>query len=346
MKILLMYPPAAAISRGGLWTQVEKSAEALRSRGVEVDMTSPGEGTSLTSYDLCHIVGANMATYHVARELHRRNVPFVVSPVFFSLHSPAFLRGALRAYRMLRRFVKGVWMDYGYIADVCSWSRAVLPNTRAEGELLQEGFAIDRGKITVIPNGVDGRFYTARPDAFRERYGGDDFVLTVGYFGRGRKNTLGLIRALGKMGLRGIIIGGAEDPAYFDLCSREAGKNPKILIIPGLPAGSDLLASAYAACRVFVLPSLYETPGIAALEAGLAGANIVITKHGGTTEYFGSWAEYVEPRSEQSIIDGTRKAWEKGRTSDLREHIRQNYVWDRIGGQLLEAYRSALKSVR
>jgi len=43
-----------------------------------------------------------------------------------------------------------------------------------------------------------------------------------------------------------------------------------------------MLASAYAACDVFVLPSMFETPGIAALEAGLAGAKIVITKYGGT----------------------------------------------------------------
>ena len=32
-----------------------------------------------------------------------------------------------------------------------------------------------------------------------------------------------------------------------------------------------LLASAYAAARVFALPSWFETPGLAALEAALAG---------------------------------------------------------------------------
>ena len=66
-----------------------------------------------------------------------------------------------------------------------------------------------------------------------------------------------------------------------------------------------LLASAYAACDVFVLPSQFETPGIAALEAGLAGAKIVITPVGGTKRsYFGNNAIYVEPTSTENIAEG------------------------------------------
>ena len=51
-----------------------------------------------------------------------------------------------------------------------------------------------------------------------------------------------------------------------------------------------LLASAYAAARVFALPSWFETPGLAALEAALAGARWSITPFGCTREYFGDHA--------------------------------------------------------
>ena len=56
-----------------------------------------------------------------------------------------------------------------------------------------------------------------------------------------------------------------------------------------------LLASAYAAARVFALPSWFETPGLAALEAALAGCAVVITPFGSTREYFGELVEYARP---------------------------------------------------
>ncbi len=56
-----------------------------------------------------------------------------------------------------------------------------------------------------------------------------------------------------------------------------------------------LLASAYAAARVFALPSWFETPGLAALEAALAGCAVVITPYGSTREYFGDLVEYARP---------------------------------------------------
>ena len=57
-----------------------------------------------------------------------------------------------------------------------------------------------------------------------------------------------------------------------------------------------LLASAYAAARVFALPSWFETPGLAALEAALAGCAVVITPYGSTREYFGGLVAYARPR--------------------------------------------------
>ena len=122
----------------------------------------------------------------------------------------------------------------------------------------------------------------------------------MGHIGPARKNVLGLIRALRTIDHPAVIIGkiiGKEG----EQCLKEAAENKNILIIPGLENESEMLASAYAACDVFALPSLFETPGIAALEAALAGSKIVITPHGGTREYFGTMAHYVDPHSVDSI---------------------------------------------
>ena len=342
MKVLIVHPQGAAIARGGIWTQAQKTMDYLRSCSVEAEIFDSSHAMSVGAYDLCHVIGANIGTFHLVRELYRKGMPLVVSPVFFSLHSPAFLRLALTMQGFANRFVHGLWTDYGFIAELCRWARVVAPNTQAEARLLTRGFLIPEEKVVVVPNGVEDRFYHAGPNAFREKYGLEGFVLNVGYLGEARKNTLRLIRVLRRLDVSSVIIGQSEDPKYFDRCRQEAGENPRLLLINGMSHDSELLASAYASCDVFAMPSLFETPGIAAMEAALAGAKLVITKYGGTREYFGSWAEYIEPRSENSIASGIRAALIKPKTSELREHLRENFLWPKVGEKIVEVYEKAL----
>jgi glycosyltransferase involved in cell wall biosynthesis len=106
-----------------------------------------------------------------------------------------------------------------------------------------------------------------------------------------------------------------------------------------------LLASAYSACDVFVLPSQYETPGISALEAALAGAKIVITPFGGTRDYFGNNAVYVDPTSVEDIAKGIQTALGKGKDAELREHIRKEFTWNKVGEKTKQAYEHVLGRV-
>ena len=104
-----------------------------------------------------------------------------------------------------------------------------------------------------------------------------------------------------------------------------------------------MLASAYAAASVFVLPSLFETPGIAALEAALAGAKIVITPYGGTKNYFNTMATYVEPYSLDSIREGITKSLNEGKNPQLKEHIKREFLWSRVAEKTLTVYKSVLE---
>jgi glycosyltransferase involved in cell wall biosynthesis len=124
---------------------------------------------------------------------------------------------------------------------------------------------------------------------------------------------------------------------------REAARHKQILLLDRMENDSAMLASAYAACRVFALPSLFETPGIAALEAALAGAHIVITPHGGTREYFGDMAAYVEPDSVEAIRAGILLKLDAAPEERLREHIRQNFLWSRVAQLTAEVYREAVQ---
>lgn len=342
MRVTVASIQAVSILHGGPNTQIRNTMKHMMANGVEVKFFDAWSPFKKEDCDLVHLFAANIGTYHLARELHTLGVPIVVSPIIYSRHSPAFIRASLSMNRILRKVAKGIWPDYAMTSEICSWAEQVLPNTLAEANLLRDGYGVPQSKISVIPNGVDERFFSGDSSLFRKTYGLERFILNVGHIGHGRKNVLNLIHALGKINHPSVIIGRIIKGEYGDACVKEAARHKQIHLIDGLDNSSELLASAYAACDVFVLPSLFETPGIAALEAGLAGAKVVITPYGGTREYFGDMATYVEPDSVESIREGIMLALRQPKNMALREHIKEHYLWKNVAQQTAQAYRKAL----
>jgi glycosyltransferase involved in cell wall biosynthesis len=177
---------------------------------------------------------------------------------------------------------------------------------------------------------------------FEREYGIKNFILSVGHIGPERKNYLRLIEALERIDHPAVIIGRVEDTPSGRACLERASRNPRLLIIDAIPHDSMLLASAYAACDVFVLPSQFETPGIAALEASLAGAKIVITPVGGTKDYFGNDAVYVEPTSTESIANGIEASLKNKKDNLLRTRIQKEFLWEKVGEKTKQVYENIL----
>ena len=342
MKVSVASYQAVSILHGGPNTQIRGTMKSMAKHGIEVTFFDPWKAFKKQDCDLFHLFAANIGTYHLAREIHSLGIPMVVSPIIYGNHSHSFVRRSLAFSEILGKLGRGLWSDYGITAEICSWAKKALPNTQAEADLLHKGLGVSKSKILVVPNGVDERFANGDRSLFKKKYGLDNFILNVGHIGHQRKNVLALINALGQIDHPAVIIGRIIKGEYGDACVREAGKYKHILLIDGLDNSSELLASAYAACDVFVLPSMFETPGIAALEAALAGAKIVITPYGGTREYFQNMATYVEPDSVKSIRDGITKALNEPRTSLLGDHIQREYLWTRIAEKTAQVYREVL----
>jgi glycosyltransferase involved in cell wall biosynthesis len=336
MKLLIASHQALTILGGGIRTQVLSLKQELERAGHSVDLFDPWEEYRLEDYDWCYVVAAHIGTVHLARSVKQLGVRLAVSPVFFSRRSATVLR-ARTSLIQFGRGLTGLISESDLTREVCLLADRVLPNTQAEADLLIQGLGVPAGKVRVVRNGGDERFFAARPDRFVSEQGKKDFVLYVGHVGWGRKNLLTLIRAMKEIDCPLVIIGPVLENDHSRRCQDEARTLKDCLLIPGLEHDSELLASAYAACATFCLPSRYETPGLAALEAALAGAKIVITSRGGTREYFQDWAQYVEPGS----INALRQALERSRrqpaTGDLRAHIRANFLWRNAAQRLIES---------
>ena len=215
----------------------------------------------------------------------------------------------------------------------------LLPNSNEEARFLAANFGVPLRGCTVVPNGVDPAIGDGSPDLFRSQHSLDDFVLFVGRI-EPRKNVHRLITAFvrSELDTQLVILGQKPDLTYFSAC--QAASNARVFFLPPVAHDSPLLRSAYKSARVVALPSYFETPGLAALEGGSAGANLVVTPVGGAREYFREYAWYARPESERSIRDALVSAYEAPKSSLLSNLIRDKFSWERAAEATLQTYKS------
>ena len=231
--------------------------------------------------------------------------------------------------------------DYGMdeIRFILNTADIILPNSISEAELLSRVCGIHLDRFHPVYNGIDEAFLkdpTFDENLFRKKFKVDGkYLLCVGNIER-RKNQIALARALKNTDHELILLGNIRSQEYFDEMMTES--NGKIRHLGHLPHDSDLLRSAYLGCETFVLPSLLETPGLAAMEAAAMGAKIVVTEVGSTREYFENFATYVDPLSERSILDGIQNSLSQGKNSELKNHVRRKFPWSETAKQTLAAY--------
>ncbi|MEO0023051.1 MAG: glycosyltransferase family 4 protein [candidate division WOR-3 bacterium] len=341
MKILIGSFSSIKILGGGVDIQIASTARVLKTKNIEIELFSPWKKYNLADYDLFHLFAAHNGTYHLGRSIKMLGAKLVLTPVFYSAHHNLRLRLNTLVSGILRK-MGGVWTEIQFCRELCQMADLILVNTEAEKTLITQGLQIDAAKTARVPNGVDKSFFYASPERFVQEFGIKDFVLYVGHIGLGRKNLLPLLKILDKKGIPSVIIGPILNNQYARRCLEVIERSRSIKLLSGVEHDSEILKSAYAACDTFILPSLFETPGLAALEAGIAGAKVCITRYGGTKEYFGGYATYLNPYSPASIEKALEKSLNMPKTHALRDHIYNNYTLERCGEELIKHYKKIL----
>ncbi|WP_395821693.1 glycosyltransferase family 4 protein [Devosia sp.] len=205
-------------------------------------------------------------------------------------------------------------------------------------------FAFLRRKITVIPPGIDPRFFSF------SAVGREMFLLAVGDF-YVQKNFPALAQAFVRLAPRfpeltlciaGHIIDQSQADSVTAIASH-AGIADRVAILGRV--GPDQLADLYSRCAAFVFPSTAEAFGIPLAEAMAAGAPIVSSRASAMPEVAGEAAEYFDPGNvidmaaaiERVLTDaGLREKLSKaGRTRATR--------FDRTGvtAQIAEVFKQA-----
>ncbi len=343
-RLLYGASPSAFKSKGGGEVLLLKSKQYLEEMGFCIEVFDGSQ--SFGEFDLFHNFNVHRDCFNQLKKAKESDLAVVVSPVYWpSLkHAIKWNQGFGKKTKLIAVELLNKLDFFGLtkVKKMLDLADVITPSSLAEAAIIEKMFKIRPEKISLIHNGVDVRFQTAAPDAFVKKSGLKDFVLYVGRIEE-RKNVLSLIKAMNGIEEKLVVVGDVKrgSEAYAARCRKEAGKN--VVFLPGLDHESGLLESAYAACKVFALPSWYETPGLAALEAGLAGANVVVTREGCTKEYFSGFASYANPESIEDIREKLEMELEKPKGLGLKRHILQNFLWKSTAEETKAAYEKALQ---
>lgn len=321
MKVMFATYPMAFHTPGGGEVQLLAYEKHLPSLGVEVrrfDSWNP----KFLEHDLVHFFSVIGGSSHFCAFVKGLGLPLVVTSSLWATEETA------------------ANFPIGEIRHQLSLADRVVTNSRTESTTLARLLDLPDEKFAAVRNAIDTRFLTrADPAEFRQAFGVEgDFILCVGNV-EPRKNQLRLAEAVRRIGGPPLMLAGSvREPAYLAAVQDAGGGRVRYLGVIG--HDSSLLASAYGACSVFALPSLFETPGLAALEAAAQGAPVVITREGSTKEYFGSSARYVDPFSIDEIGDALRDS-----LADRQSAGRARFVppsWEEVCGELRVVYRQVL----
>jgi len=309
--------------------------------------------------DLIHLHTGNRLGGIGRLVARQRRIPYVIS-----LHGGAFDIPAAEMASMAAP-TQGA-LDWGKVLGWWVGARQVLADASAilcvgypESQKAQE--RMPDKNVVYLPNGADTRrFAQGDGPAFRRARGIPEDAYVVLTLARidSQKNQRLAVRSLPELIAREprthlLLVGNVTNGAYHDelvKLAAELGVSERLTIIPGIPAESPDLVSAYHAADLFLLPSIHEPFGIVILEAWSAGLPVIASRVGGIPHFVedGVDGQLFDPADDRSFLDAFQAvAANPDHASALAaaggKKAREEYDWDAITERLTKVYEGAIR---
>jgi glycosyltransferase involved in cell wall biosynthesis/Tfp pilus assembly protein PilF len=355
VRVLMQNRPNTFTQRGGDTVVLEQLRSGLQARGFEVEVDLEGLQDP-ARFDLVHLFNCATTSYteKLAKRCTAAGTPFVLTTLYEDV--PQFHNQSHALALCLQEYVnrgqdREWWRQAAAGLDMrtvppaqrfqCEWlvrnAAALFVNGAGEAAALQRDYGALSNLVTV-PLGHEVSTEGSAAE-FEREYGVKDFILCVGRI-ETRKNQLMLLKALEESELPVVLAGGgfSYQPEY-EQAVRSFRRKGKTIILGAL--SPRMLASAYAAARVHVLPSWYELPGLVSLEAAVYGKNVVVTRTGTTADYLGENAFYCHAWSEDSIASAVTAAYYAPLKQRVAE-VARSWTWQRCVAEAVRGYEQVL----
>ncbi len=339
MKILFLARASLFVQPGGDTVQIVASAKALRVLHHVVDIKLKGQKINFEDYDLVH---------------------------FFNLGRPADLLPYLRHIKV-PIFVSSIWVEYGRYAlsELKEYAKVVgrwLNNTDSfpgldylsQGQNKAMSTIVERAKciittgpveaerivkkwgtglnINIVPPGLCNEFVWH--DSNKNRTG----LICVGRIEK-LKNQLAVIEAAKSLNEPLKIVGNAaaNQPGYYNNCVAAASGVTQF--IPWLK--TEELIEIYRNSEILVLPSLFETFGLVALEAWSQGCKLLLSDKIESTDFFKEKATFFNPEKEGDLAEKIKIVKAQKAVQPTPEEL-EKHRWNFVAKSLEKIYKSYL----
>jgi len=320
---------------GGVQNQIELTRQALEILNVDVIKCNPWND-SLKDIDVCHLFTTSSDLLHYALSAQHRKIPLVVSPIFITPEPIS----QMKIKANLSRF-PAIYTQLRLTRRILEVADAILPLTLEEQVFLKKVFNLPAYKMHVVSNGVEERFFHATPDLFIQKFGFKPDVLFVGRIDQ-NKNILSLITALTGTRLKLAVIGFPYSEQSYVFEQFKSMLSEYVIYIGHLNNFDPLLPSAYAASRVFCLPSIKEVMPLTVLEGIAAGCQIVITKNSAMGGFLGNSAFFVEPTNVIDIRNKVLDAYNSTQSCSMQQTLLETCTWEKVGRSIRNIYTKLL----
>lgn len=278
--------------------------------------------------DLIHIMGhwgiLNALVYYAAR---RANKPYLVCPA-----GALPLFGRSRILKHIYNFLVG----YRIIRNASGW----IAVTKSEFSQF-EGYGIDAGKITVIPNGIDiDNFLQVDCSVFFKRFELPylPIILFMGRLNKIKGPDLLLesfIALQNELPNYQLVFAGPDGGMLQQLkhLVAEAGLSKRVHFLGYLDGINKVMA--YQAASLLVVPSRLEAMSIVALEAAVSGTPVMLTNQCGFEEIKLICQDFEVPANVEGISNGLLKLLAnpeklKKDSASLKEYVIRKYAWQSL----------------
>ena len=304
-----------------------------------------------SDYDIIHCAGVNTTLADV----------YTVQTIQIEKRKAMLGANAHRNASFLRRFTRDLY-DRRVIAGESKCYTAYGPRgprgfapvaEGTKGELLQH-YPVSDAELSIIPNAADlDKFNPNRRESARrailERHGfqPDDFLLL---FSGGEWRRKGLDLAIESLchipdpRVKLLIAGTDPVSDEFSQMPERLGVSDRV-VFAGFCRD---IADYYAACDLFLFPTIYEAFSLATIEAAASGLPVLMSNVSGAKELVGSdEAGEVIERDAVAIADKVQQiVGDPAKLERLRHGARHlcetYYSWDRVTEKTLELYERVL----
>lgn len=336
MKILIQsYNTCSQNESGGVQIKLKNTISLLRDRGIKVDLFDKFN-TKVIDYDILHIFRLDAENYDLIKYAKSMGVKIIISTI-----CPLVNGWKIALYKKMIKLP--LTTTYKLMMKSLELADKIIVESIAEKNFLVKYYGAKPNKIVAITNGVN-EFNTYSDEIYKILGKKCKYVLQVGRFDE-NKNQLNVIKALKNTNINVVFVGGAtnSNKEYYEKCIKEAEKTERFYFLGWIENDSAIMKSIYCNAEMLVLPSRYETFGLVAIEAGMAGTKLALSRTLPILEYKAFQnCETFDPNNLEEMRKKILITFNQKKDKKLKETIKKSFSWEKIINDYIKCYKEVV----